>query len=332
MEFENGFHLHSEVMSVPIPIPGVRLGHAVDKKVETGVTACIFDQPAVTSVHIMGAAPGTRDTELLQPEFTVSKVDALTLSGGSAYGLDAAGGVQAWLRSQGRGIALDPVRIPIVPAAILFDMRNDGDKEWGQYSPYRELGYQAAAKAETQTDLGRVGAAFGARTATTPGGLGMASARVGNATIMAIAAVNAAGSPLVGRTDHFWAAPFEEHSEFGGRGYPHPWPEDAKHPVTKAGQRVAGANTTLAIVITDARLEASQAKRLAVASHDGFARALYPVHTPADGDLVFASSTGQVDVGDEVFMDLGIAAGNVTARAIAVGVYHALKQAEANHV
>ena len=154
----------------------------------------------------------------------------------------------------------------------------------------------------------------------------MASTTLANGgTILAMAAVNAAGSPLVGDTRHFWAAPFEEADEFGGLGYPHPFPEDAKIPRTKSGQRVAGENTTLAIVITDIKLDAAQAKRLAIASHDGFARALYPVHTPADGDLIFASSTHQIVADDEALMDLGIHAANVTARAIARGVYEALQ-------
>ncbi len=311
--------------SYQIPIPGVQMGHAIDQRVMTGVTACLFEQPAVTAMHIMGGAPGTRDTELLNPEFTVSEVDALVLSGGSAFGLDAATGVQAWLKENDRGIELDPVRIPIAPCAILFDMRNEGDKNWGQYPPYRELGYQAMQSVSRNVDLGRAGAAYGARTANTPGGFGMAGAKLSAAgQVCAAVAVNAVGSPLVGDTAHFWAAPFEEGNEFGGRGYPHPWPADAKQGRTKSGQRVAGANTTLALVITDVALDAAQAKRIAVAAHDGFARALYPVHTPADGDLVFVASTGQVAVDDEALLDLGVLAGNVTARAIARGVYEAM--------
>ena len=316
-------------MPYTIPISGVSIGHAIDEKVATGTTAVIFDHPTLAAAHILGGAPGTRDTELLNPEFTVSDVDAICLSGGSAYGLDAAGGVQAWLREQGRGIELAPVRIPIVPSAILFDLRNEGDKDWGQFSPYRDLGYEAAANAAVTSEQGKVGAAFGALTATTPGGIGFASSTLKNgATVMAMAAVNAAGAPTIGSTNHFWAAPFEEANEFGGRGLPNPWPEDAKIPRTKAGQRVAGTNTTLGVVITDAMLDAAQAKRLAMSSHDGFARALYPVHTPADGDLVFTASTRQIDIDDEGLMDLGIIAGNVMARAIATGVYHAM---EAKH-
>ncbi len=314
-------------MSFHIPIAGVRIGHADDAKVATGTTVCLFDQPATSSVHIMGAAPGTRETELLDPHYTVSQVDAICLSGGSAFGLDAAGGVQAWLREQGRGIELAPVKIPIVPCAILFDLRNEGDKEWGRFSPYRDLGYTAAANTSTNIELGKVGAGYGAKTATTPGGFGMASATLANGgTVMALAAVNAAGSPTIGDTSHYWAAPFEQGNEFGGRGLPHPWPEDTHTPRTKTGQRGAGENTTLVIVVTDIALDSAQAKRIAIASHDGFARALYPVHTPADGDLVFASSTGKISADDETLMDLGIWAGNVTARAIARGVHEAVLQ------
>lgn len=310
-----------------IPIPGVTFGHAVDAKIKTGTTVCLFDHPAVAAVHIMGAAPGTRDTELLSPEFTVDQVDALVLSGGSAFGLDAASGVQAWLREHDRGIPLDPVRIPIAPCAILFDMRNDGDKNWGRYPPYRELGYAATMTTTHTPELGAVGAAYGASTANTPGGFGMASAKLkAGGMICAAAAVNAAGSPMVGDTNHFWAAPFEEGSEFGGRGLPHPWPQDAKEGRTKSGQRVAGANTTLAIVITDVALTSAQAKRIAIAAHDGFARALYPVHTPADGDLVFVASTGNVVLDEEALLDLGVLASNATARAIARGVFESVQE------
>jgi len=312
--------------SYKIPISGVQIGHAVDREVMTGVTACLFEQPAVAAMHIMGGAPGTRDTELLNPEFTVSEVDALVLSGGSAFGLDAATGVQAWLKEHNRGIELDPVRIPIAPCAILFDMRNDGDKDWGRFPPYRELGYNAIDACSDTVLLGRTGAAYGARTANTPGGFGMADAKLlGGGSVCAAAAVNAVGSPLIGDTAHFWAAPFEENNEFGGKGFPHPFPADAKQGRTKSGQRVAGANTTLAVVVTDVALDAAQAKRIAIAAHDGFARALYPVHTPADGDLVFVASTGRVSADDEALLDLGVLAGNVTARAIARGVFEAMQ-------
>ncbi len=309
-----------------IPLSGISIGHAVDRTVKTGTTVCLFDEPAVAALHIMGAAPGTRDTELLQPEHTVDSVDAIVLSGGSAYGLDAAGGAQAWLREHDRGVPLDPVRIPIVPCAILFDMRNDGNKDWGQYPPYRELGYQATADCSTSPELGAAGVAYGAFTANTPGGFGMAGTRLaGGGNIVAAAAVNAVGSPLIGDTEHFWAAPFEEKDEFGGRGYPHPWPADAREGRTKSGQRVAGANTTLGLIVTDIELTAAAAKRIAISAHDGFARALYPVHTPADGDLIFVASTGKVAVDEEALLDVGVLAGNTMARAIARGVYEAMQ-------
>ena len=153
----------------------------------------------------------------------------------------------------------------------------------------------------------------------------MASANLVDGTVFAAVAVNAAGSPMVGDTPHFWAAPFEENNEFGGLGYPHPWPQDAKEGRTKSGQRVAGANTTLGLVITDIALTSAQAKRIAISAHDGFARALYPVHTPADGDLIFVASTGAIEVDDEALLDLGVQAGNTTARAIARGVYESMR-------
>jgi L-aminopeptidase/D-esterase-like protein len=309
-----------------IPIDGVRIGHATETAIATGTSTCLFDEPATTALHIAGGAPGTRDTELLSPEFTVGAADAIVLSGGSAFGLDAAGGAQAWLKEQNRGIQLDPVRIPIVPCAILFDMRNDGNKDWGRFSPYQELGYRATEAAATEVALGRQGAAYGASTASTPGGFGAAHIKIDNITVMAFAAVNAVGSPLIADTEHFWAASFEREAEFGGRGYPHPWPADADVPRTKAGQRVAGANTTLAIVVTDAALTSAQAKRIATASHDGFARALYPVHTPADGDLIFVASTGREIVTDDQLIDIGIHSANVVTRAIARGVYESMQE------
>lgn len=314
-----------------IPISGVQIGHAEDLEVKTGTTSFLFDTPATCAAHIAGGAPGTRDTELLSPEFTVGQVDAIVLSGGSAYGLDAAGGAQAWLKEQGRGIELDPVRIPIVPCAILFDMRNDGNKEWGRYSPYRELGYAATDATTNRPQLGACGVGLGAATATTPGGFGAAGTQIGAVSIAGFAAVNAVGSPTIGDTDHFWAAPFERDAEFGGRGLPSPWPDDGDVPRTKSGQRVAGTNTTLGVVVTDALLTPAQAKRVAISAHDGFARALYPVHTPADGDLIFVASTGQHAVTDEDLMDIGIQAANVITRAIARGVYEAIPQEVSLH-
>ncbi|MFD0935622.1 P1 family peptidase, partial [Methylobacterium trifolii] len=146
-------------------IPGLRVGHAGDARIVSGVTAIVLDRACVAAVDVRGGGPGTRETDLLDPERTVEGIDALVLSGGSAFGLDAASGVVAWLAEQGRGFSVGGMRVPIVPAAILFDLLNGGDKAWGRYPPYRDLGFAAAAAADVAFDLGSVGAGLGARTA-----------------------------------------------------------------------------------------------------------------------------------------------------------------------
>src|ERR1700744_1688605 len=187
-------------------VPGLKVGHATDTKLASGSTVVIFDEPALASIDVRGGGPGTRETALLDPAQTVQGIDAITLSGGSAFGLDAASGTQAWLKEQGRGFAVRSARVPIVPAAILFDLLNGGDKDWGRYPPYRELGYQAAASAAVRFSLGSVCAG----TANCKGGLGSASEQTADGiTVGALAVVNAAGSALIDRGPWFWAAPFE---------------------------------------------------------------------------------------------------------------------------
>ena len=303
-------------------VAGLTVGHADDARLRSGVTVILCDEPTVAAVHVQGGAPGTRETDLLAPENTVRAVDALVLSGGSAFGLDSASGVQAYLRARGRGFAVGPHRIPIVPAAILFDL---GETGWDRYPPYRELGFAACETAGSDFALGTAGAGTGATTARLKGGLGSASAVLPNGvTVAALVAVNALGSPTVGSSRHFWAAPFELGAEFGGLGLPAPWPEDAADPVTKFGP-APGGNTTIAVIATDAALDKAGAKRLAIAAHDGFARALWPAHTDFDGDLVFALATGGRGItptGADAVL-LGAAASAVMARAIARGVYEA---------
>lgn len=304
-------------------VPGVRVGHAEDRRLGSGVTAVVFDHPVVGSIDIRGGGPGTRETALLDPAQTVEGIDAIALSGGSAFGLDAASGVQALLKEQGRGYAVGRARVPIVPAAILFDLLSGGDKAWGRYPPYRELGYAAAAAAGPDFRLGSVGAGTGATTATCKGGIGSAAAQSADGhAVAALVAANAAGSVLVGRGPWFWAAPFEVDAEFGGRGFPVRLPPLALEPLTKGG---AGANTTLAIVATDAVLTKAEAKRLAIMAQSGLSRAIYPVHTPLDGDVVFAVSTGRRTVADPLrtMVGLGALAANVVARAVGRGVYEA---------
>jgi L-aminopeptidase/D-esterase-like protein len=291
------------------------------------VTVVLCDTPATAAVQVLGGAPGTRETDLLEPHNTVQAVDAVVLAGGSAFGLDAASGVQAGLREAGRGFAVGPHRVPIVPAAILFDLMNGGDKDWGRYPPYRELGYAALADAAAEFETGSAGAGTGALTATFKGGLGSASSLLENGfAVGALVAVNALGSATVGDTRHFWAAPFEEAEEFGGLGLPSPFPANARIPRTKMSRRPTGVeNTTIAVIATDAVLNKAEAKRLAIAAHDGFARALWPSHTPLDGDLVFALATGKSGrvPAPEDFIDLCAAAASTMARAIARGVHDA---------
>lgn len=305
-------------------IRGLRVGHATDLRLASGVTAILFDEPAVASVDVRGGGPGTRETDLLDPERTVERVDAFVLSGGSAFGLDAGAGVAAWLAEAGRGFPVGTMRVPIVPGAVLFDLPNGGDKEWGRYPPYRELGYAAAAAAAADFALGSVGAGTGARTGRLKGGIGSASAGVPGTgfRVGALAAVNAFGNATIGDGPHFWAAPFEEGDEFGGLGTPVRVPPEA---LAFPARALPGAATTLAVVATDAALTKAQCRRLAVAAQDGLARALVPAHTPLDGDLIFAAATGALPLADPVvdLARLGDVAARVMARAVARGVFSA---------
>ncbi|MBX9823275.1 P1 family peptidase [Afipia birgiae] len=308
-------------------IPGVRVGHAHDTTVASGVTAVIFDKAVVASADVRGGGPGIRDGALLEPVNTVESIDAIALSGGSAFGLEAGGGVQAWLAEQGRGFAVGDALIPIVPGAVMFDMLNGGDKAWGRFPPYRDLGYAAAAAAtDGPFTLGSVGAGFGATTANFKGGLGSASAVMTNGVrVAAIASVNAVGSVNVGDGPWFWAAPFEQNNEFGGRGLPPSFTPDMLAMRLKGGAAATSIeNTTLALVVTDAILTKPQVNRLAMIAQTGFARAIYPVHAPLDGDIVFAAATGERAI-DPLYglTELGAVAANVIARAIARGVYEA---------
>ena len=307
-------------------IAGVRVGHADDAALASGVTAILFDAPAVASIDVRGGGPGTREDAALKPESTVEAIDGIALSGGAALGLDAAGGVQAWLAEQGRGFRIREAVIPIVPGAICFDLLNGGNKAWGRFPPYRDLGYAAAHAAGADFALGSVGAGLGATTANLKGGLGSASAQTsGGVMVGALAVVNAVGSVTVGEGPWFWAAPFEMGNEFGGRGLPPSFTPDMLKARLKGGPAATPLeNTTLVVVVTDAVLTKAQAKRLAMIAQTGMARAIYPVHAPLDGDVVFAAATGKKPV-DPLFglTELGMVAANTVARAIARGVHSA---------
>lgn len=306
-----------------LDIEGLSVGTATDFDLGSGVSVIVFDTPVIASGSVLGGAPGGRETALLDPAMTVECVDAFVLSGGSAFGLDAAGGVQAALREVGRGFQVGSVRVPIVPQAILFDLLNGGNKDWGSFSPYRQMGYDAFKAANRDhLELGTVGAGTGATTATFKGGLGSASAVTSDGhRIAALVAVNALGSPTVGKSLHFWAAPFELDSEFGGIGLAR------NMQACDLKMRIKGANlqsTTIGVVVTDASLTKAQTHRLSIMAHDGLTRAIVPAHLSGDGDTMFAAATGQSGVPSSIgFSELCHEASMVMSRAIARGVFSA---------
>jgi D-aminopeptidase len=304
-------------------VAGVKVGNAQDEKLASGVTVIRFDEPATASGIVSGGAPGSFDTALLDPDMTVQQIDAVFLSGGSAFGLASGPGVQAALRAQGRGFAVGPVKIPIVSGAILFDMLNGGDKNWGRVAPYTDLGYAATEAAAETFALGTAGAGYGATTANLKGGLGSASAITPSGFMVgAVVAVNAIGVVTMGDSPHFWAAPYEVGSEFGGLGMTSPGSSGALR-VRVKGDR---PSTTIACVVTDAILTKPQAKRLAIMANDGLSHAVRPAHAAFDGDTVFFAGTGKKALGQNAMRDLtdiGTVAADCLARAVARGVYEA---------
>jgi D-aminopeptidase len=304
-------------------IPGIRVGHAHDGALASGVTVVLIDGPNVASGVTRGGAPGSRDTMILEPEMSVQGLDAVVLSGGSAFGLDAAGGVMNFLRAKGVGFKIGAANIPMVVQAITFDLLNGGNKAWGAKPPYWDLGWQAADAAEGGAfALGSVGGGYGVTTATLKGGVGSASCVTPSGfTVAAIAVVNAVGSATIGDSPHFWAAPFEIGREFGGRGLPVTFTAaDLKLRMKGGGP----PSTTIALVVTDAVLTKAEAKRLAHMADDGLARAIRPAHAPMDGDTVVTLATLARPMTHPAHLtEIGMAAGDVLARAIARGVFEA---------
>lgn len=301
-------------------VAGLLVGNTEDHALKSGSTVLTAERPFRAAVSIMGGSPGTRETDLLAPDKLVQEIDALVLSGGSAFGLDACSGVMAGLRAKGRGFAVGPVQVPIVPGAIVFDLLNGGDKGWDE-NPYAALGRRAFDSARAEFSIGTAGAGTGAMTGTWKGGLGSASAVLEDGTTVgALVVVNALGS-VTAPSGQFWAAPWELGSEFGGLGLGGPF--DAGHepqPLKRLGEA-----TTIAIVATDADLDKAGLLRMATAAQDGMARAIVPSHTPIDGDLVFAVSTGTRPHGDPMpdAFRIGHAAATTLARAIARAVHAA---------
>ncbi|HEY2445046.1 MAG TPA: P1 family peptidase [Rhizomicrobium sp.] len=316
-------------------VAGLTVGQAEDVAARSGVTVILADREVTAAVDVRGGAPGTIGTDTLDPVNLVAAVDAVALSGGSSYGLEAASGAMAWLGMRGRGFrfAPDVPAAPIVPGAIIFDLANGGNKNWGLTPPYRALAVAAVERAGPDFALGNAGAGLGAIAGAYKGGTGSASVVTEDGfTIGALAIVNAVGSPIIPYTDVFWAFPFEWESEFGGRRLkPDFVPVDSSLPPDMKMPPREGANTTIAVIATDADLSRVELKRLAIMAADGFARALRPVHTPFDGDTVFALATAKRPLAEPrafAIMQLGHAAADCLARAIARGVYEAASLGE----
>ena len=301
-------------------VAGLKVGHFTDARRPTGCTVVLCPDGAVAGVDVRGAAPGTRETELLSPLNAVEQVHAVLLAGGSAFGLDAAGGVMRWLDERGIGVQVGPVRVPIVPAAILFDLWV-GD---ARIRPDAEAGYAAcvAASADPPAE-GSVGAGAGATVGklfgierAMKGGIGGSAVTVGGVTVAAMVAVNAVGDVV----DPHSGAVIAGARTADGR---------ALLGSTKALLRgelppefgTAGA-TTIGVIATDARLTKAQATKLAQMAHDGLARSIDPVHTQSDGDTLFALATGASGLTPHLTL-LGVMAAEVTARAVVRAVWQA---------
>jgi L-aminopeptidase/D-esterase-like protein len=310
-------------------VPGLTVGNAHDARLASGVTVLLAETPLMVAAVVFGGGPGTRETDAVGMDGTVDEVHAIVLSGGSAFGLDAATGVQSLLRERGIGfrvgVSHQAPRVPVVPQAILFDLANGGEKNWGRHPPYRDQGYEAAVQAAQSFDLGSAGAGYGASVAWKSsgerlrGGLGSASFSGKGFAIGALVAVNAAGTVTVGAGPHFHAARDEIGDEFGGLGLPSPLP----HPAAPVLKGLPGQNTTLAIVATDMALTRPQCRRLAIMASAGLARAIDPAFTPLDGDIVFAASTGRAPPPGSIrdLANVGAFAARCLARAVARAIY-----------
>jgi L-aminopeptidase/D-esterase-like protein len=304
-------------------VAGLLVGSAEDVAARTGVTVVLPDRAVLAAVDVRGGAPGMINTEALQPGGLIRELHGLVLSGGSVFGLEAATGLMIWLARRGRGFTAWGPCIPCVAGAILFDLLNGGDKGWGDEPPYRRLAQEAADAAGADVRLGNAGAGIGAVAGGLKGGLGSASAvdATTGITMAALVAVNAVGSVTMPGSATMWAWHLEQAEELGGQRPP---PRATGHAFeTKGG---IGMNTTIGVVATDAVLDQAQLQRLAVMGQDGYAYAIRPIHTPMDGDAVFALATGAVPLPDrpDALVRLGTIAADVVARAVMRGVHEAL--------
>jgi L-aminopeptidase/D-esterase-like protein len=321
------------LMNLITDVPGLKIGQAEDVAALTGVTVLYPDVAAVCGVDVRGGGPGTRESDALAPENLVDAIDALVLSGGSVYGLAAADGVASVLGARGRGFGLIDLpgvpRSPVVPAAILYDLANGGNKGWGQDPPYRALGARALDAVSDRFELGAHGAGIGARAGQLRGGLGSASHRTADGIhVGAIVAVNCFGSVIMPGSEAFWAWPLEQNGEAGGvRPDPTLVVDGDDWGPAKANPAALGrTNTTIACVATDVALTPAQAKRVAQMASAGLARAIRPIFAPFDGDVVFAMSTAQQSLAEPTHFNIariGALAADCLARAVMRGVYAA---------
>ncbi|MDJ0683906.1 MAG: P1 family peptidase [Alphaproteobacteria bacterium] len=314
-------------------VAGLSVGNAEDALVRTGVTVLLSTGTGEhagfrAAVEQRGGAPGTRETDALKPGALVKAIDAIVLSGGSAFGLDAAGGVQSWLAARSLGYRIHQAVVPIVPAAILFDLANGGVKDWGETPPYRALGQAACDAASDRFALGNAGAGYGATAGLHKGGLGSASAvdPVSGFTVAGLMAVNSFGSPVTPDGKTLWAAPYELAGEFGD--LPTPSGKTGGAMVTKSKADPRG-NTTIGVAATDAPLSDDQLARFAVMAADGLPRAIQPVHTAFDGDLIFAVCTGETAGGDGAVDPMALTRlGSLAADAVARSIGRAMTEAQ----
>lgn len=310
-------------------ISGIKVGQAHDAIVVTGVTVVLPDAPVLCAVDVRGGGPGTRETDALSADGSVTHAHALVLSGGSVYGLAAADAVCAELGAKRIGYEIAPAPVPvspIVPAAILFDNANGGNKNWGDTPPFSTLGKQALVNASADFTQGKAGAGYGATAGIYPGGLGSASEKVGGIIVSALIAANPIGSPYMPNTDCFWAWDCEVDREYGGRKPPTDYMPASARDTKLEFLRARGASTVIGVIATDAKLTHAELRRLAIMAQDGIALAVRPSHTPMDGDTLFAISTEAKPVSDPrvvTLSELGAAAARCVARALSCGVYEA---------
>ena len=301
-------------------VAGLAVGNASDTVLRTGVTIVLCEDGALASMDVRGGAPGTRETDLLRPDCLVDRIDAVALAGGSVHGLAAADAAVEWLAARGRGFAVGPHRMPIVPAAIVFDLGRGGE-DWRAAPPYRRLAAEACDGAGAEFALGNAGAGFGAMAGRLKGGLGSASALDDDLAVGALVVANPVGATTMA-DGVFWAWPFERDAEFGGRRPAGAPPLDAGLPA----EGRLGGHTTLGLVATDAILSKAEAQRVATMAQDGLARAIRPVHTPFDGDVVFALATGRRPLPEPralALARLGSLAADCLARSVARAVWAA---------